>query len=87
MKTLKIGIILLAFLLVGLTLVPAVSAAQSNVGRIIGFNATQAQVDKINELWGKNITIGEYYEQICPQYLVGMPADLKEILYKRQWRW
>jgi hypothetical protein len=87
MKKLKISVILLALLLVGLTLVPAVSAAKSIEGRVIGFNATQAQVDKINQLWGKDISVGEYYAQVEPEMLVGMPADLKAILYKKQWVW
>ena len=64
-----------------------VSAAGDIKGRVIGCNATPAQVEKINELWDKNISIGEYDEQICPQYLVDMPPDLKEILYKKQYQW
>ena len=72
---------------VPLILSPGVSAAGDIKGRVIGCNATPAQVEKINELWGKNISIGEYDEQICPQYLVDMPPDLKEILYKKQYQW
>ena len=66
---------------------PGVSPAGDMNGRVIGCNATPAQVEKINELWGKNISIGEYDEQICPQYLVDMPPDLKEVLYKNRWQW
>ena len=77
MKKLKISVILLALLLMGLTLVSAVSAAKSIEGRVIGFNATQAQVDKINQLWGKDISVGEYYAQVEPEMLVGMPDDSK----------
>ena len=86
-KKMRICGILLALLLAGLILVPAVSAAGQNEGRIIGCNTTQLQVDRINELWGRNISIGEYDEQVCPQYLDGMPDDLKEILYNRQYKW
>jgi hypothetical protein len=87
MKSAKIRIILLALLLGGMLFVPVVSAATPPQSRTIGWNATPEQVVKLNELWGKNITIGEYFEEFCPQCLVGMPPDLKEVLYKNQWKW
>jgi len=87
MKTVKISIILLALLLAGMIVVPAVSAATALEGKTIAWNATPEQVAKINELWGKDITIGEYYEQVCPVFLVNMPADLKEKLYTKKWNW
>jgi len=87
MKNVKIGVMLLALLLAGMILVPAVSATTPLEGKTIGWNATAEQVVRLNELWGKNITIGEYFEEFCPQCLVGMPPDLKEVLYKNQWKW
>ncbi len=87
MKTLKMGIILLALLLAGMVVVPAVSAATALEGKTIAWNATPEQVVKINELWGKDITVGEYYEQVSPEFLVDMPADLKEKIYKKKWNW
>lgn len=87
MKTLKIGVMLLALLLMGMIFVPAVSAATALEGKTIAWNATPEQVVKINELWGKDITVGEYYEQVIPEFLVDMPADLKEKLYTKKWNW
>ena len=87
MKRVKIGIMLLVLLLAGMIFVPAVSAATVREGTTIGWNATPEQVVRLNELWGKNITIGEYFEEFCPQCLVGMPPDLKAVLYKNRWKW
>ncbi|MDO9326710.1 MAG: hypothetical protein Q7T80_17300 [Methanoregula sp.] len=64
-----------------------VSAEKNMAGTIIRASATQEQVDKINELWGIDITAGEYFEQIHPEFLVDMPAEIKEKLYKKQWIW
>ena len=87
MKRVKMSIMLLVLLLAGMIFVPAVSAATVREGATIGWNATPEQVVRLNELWGKNITIGEYFEEFCPQCLVGMPPDLKEVLYKNRWKW
>jgi len=81
------GIILLALLLAAMVMVPMVSAEKNMTGKIIRASATQEQVDKINELWGKDITAGEYFEQIHPEFLVDMPAEIKEKLYKKKWIW
>jgi len=58
MKNVKMDLILLALLLAGMVVVPEVSTATAGEGKTIGWNATPEQVVKINELWGKNITIG-----------------------------
>lgn len=81
------GVILLALLLAAMVIVPMVSAEKNMAGKIIRASATQEQVDKINELWGKDITAGEYFEQIHPEFLVDMPADIKEKLYQKKWIW
>jgi hypothetical protein len=41
-----------------MVIVPAVSAATAREGKTTGWNATPEQVVKINELRGRNITIG-----------------------------
>ena len=87
MKTLKIGVMLLALLLAGMIFVPAVSAVATNAGKVMNITSTPEQIAKINELRGKNITVGEYFEQVQPDLLVGMPADLKEKLYTMKWVW
>ena len=81
------GIILLALLLAAMVMVPMVSAEKNMPGKIIRASATQEQVDKINELWGKDITAGEYFEQIHPEFLVDMPYEIKEKLYQKKWIW
>ena len=87
MKTLKLGIMLLALLLAGIVFVPAVSAAATTAGKVMNITSTPEQIAKINELKGKNITVGEYFEQVQPDLLVGMPEDLKEKLYTVKWVW
>jgi hypothetical protein len=87
MKTLKIGVILLALLLAAMAMVPMVSAATNMEGKVIRASANQAQVDKINELWGKDVTVIEYYTQVHPEFLVDMPDELKEKLAKKKWVW
>lgn len=87
MRTVKIGVVLLALLLAGMIFVPSVSAAATNAGKVMNITSTPEQIVKINELWGKNITVGEYFEQVQPDLLVDMPADLKEKLYTMKWVW
>ncbi|NMB78722.1 MAG: hypothetical protein GYA23_06460 [Methanomicrobiales archaeon] len=50
-------------------------------------SASQEQVDKVNELWGKDISIGEYLTQVHPSLLEEMPPDVKEEIFKTKWRW
>jgi len=52
MKRLKIGVMLLALLLVGMIFVPAVSAAATNAGKVMNITSTPEQIAKINELRG-----------------------------------
>jgi len=87
MSKMKIGAILLGFLLVAMVLVPIVSAAPDMAGKITRVSATQDQVDKINELWGKDITAGEYFTQVHPELLVDMPDEIREKLFKKKWVW
>ena len=78
---------LLLVLLTAMAMIPCVSAATDMDGKIIRASATQEQVDKINELWGKDITVIEYYTQVHPEFLADMPGDLKEKLAKKKWLW
>jgi len=81
MKTLKIGIILLAFLLAGMVIVPLVSADPSSE------TLSASQLNEIKTLVGQNITLGEYYEKISPDILTNMPASLKKRIYQTKMQW
>ena len=87
MKKMKTGVVLLALLLAAMIFVPAVSAAATTAGKVMNITSTPEQIAKINELRGRNITVGEYFEQVQPDLLVGMPEDLKEKLYTVKWVW
>lgn len=41
----------------------------------------------INDLWGSDITIGEYMEKVHPEHLVGVPDDVKKEMYQRKMNW
>lgn len=73
----KISIALLTLLLAAMATVPMVSAA----------TATQEQLDKMNELQGKDITVGEFYTVIDPEIFVDMPADVKAKLFETKYDW
>lgn len=81
------GYVLILLLLAAIVMVPMVSAEKNMTGRTISATATKEQVDKINELWGKDITAGEYFQQIHPQLLVDMPDDIRVQLFKKKWIW
>jgi|GEM_PF-2396593 len=87
----KTLVILLALLLVGMAMVPMVSAEDGKTivdGNIVYVaTASPAQLEKINELWGKDITIGEYLTQVHPSLLEDMPADVKKTIFEKKWRW
>jgi hypothetical protein len=87
MKLRKIGVVMLALLLAAMVIVPMVSAEKNMAGKIIQTTASPEQVAKINELWGKDITVGEYFTQVSPELLVDMPADIKAQLFKKKWVW
>lgn len=87
MKQFKWSVILLALLLAAMVMVPIVSAASDLNGKIVRVSATKEQVDTINKLWGKDITAGEYFAQVHPELLNGIPDDLRAALYKKKWIW
>jgi hypothetical protein len=71
-----------------IAVVPVVSAADVGTSstRIVS-NATPQQLEKINALWGKDITIGDYMEQVHPEHLVGVSDDIKKIMHERKMIW
>ena len=84
---LKLGIMLIAFLLVGMFLVPGVSAQTAEKITQGGIVASPEQVKAINDLWGKDITIGEYFEKVHPEILKDMPDSAKADIYKHKMTW
>jgi len=82
-------LILLIFIsMIGIAIVPVVSAA--DVGSSSSYrvsNATPEQLEKINALWGTDITIGDYMEQVHPEHLVGVSDDVKKIMHERKMIW
>ena len=76
---------LTALLLAGLVFVPIVSAADEFTSN--GVVSTPEQVKKINDLWGKDITIGQYFEEVHPEYFKEMTAAEREESYKHKMNW
>src|SRR5271169_5587950 len=84
---LKLGIMLIAFLLVGMFLVPGASAQSDEKSTQGGIVASPEQVKAINDLWGKDITVGEYFEKVHPEALKEMPDSVKADVYKHKMTW
>jgi hypothetical protein len=87
MRLRKLSIVLLALLLAAMAMVPIVTAAENMDGKVLRVSATQGQIDKINELWGKNITAGEYFTLVHPEFMVNMPDAIRSKLFKKKWIW
>jgi hypothetical protein len=79
--------LLVCLCLICIAIVPVVSAAGTAAEKVHVVSATQDQVKKINELWGSDITIGEYMEKVHPEQLVGVSDDVKNEMYKRKMHW
>lgn len=47
----------------------------------------ESQLSLSNEIWGTNITMGEYYELIYPEYLNEMPPELRSWMYNKTMEW
>jgi hypothetical protein len=90
MKTLKV---LLSVLLLGLMIFPftSVFAEVSNTtyGGMLEANIQQLEI--IKQIWGKPISIAEYYNLVYPgelaNILKGLPQDMHKYLYDTQWQW
>ena len=86
-KFLRHGILLLSICLICMATIPLVSAGGTADDKVLVTHATMDQVKKINELWGSDITIGEYMEKVHPEHLVGVPDDVKKEMYQRKMNW
>jgi hypothetical protein len=88
----RTGISKLLMMLVCLSLIciagiPVVSAADMSDKNIRVVQATPDQVAKINELWGSDITIGDYMEQVHPEQLVGVSDEVIKEMHQRKMQW
>lgn len=82
----KTGLFLITGLLVCLLLVAGVSA-RAGGEETAGIAASPQQVEKINELWGKEMTAAEYLAQVHPDLYREMPERVREDLGTRPMRW
>jgi hypothetical protein len=67
--------------------IPIVSATSSSDNNVRLVQATPEQVEKINELWGSDITIGDYMEQVHPEQLVGVSDEVIKEMHQRKMHW
>ncbi len=47
----------------------------------------ESQLSLLTDIWGANITMGEYYELIYPEYLDRMPPELRSSMYNTTMKW
>ncbi|ABN58006.1 hypothetical protein Memar_2081 [Methanoculleus marisnigri JR1] len=80
-----IGALFAALLIVGAIFVPAVSAQPRESVEVV--TTDEATLSLIDELWGTDITIGEYLEKVHPEFLTDMSDDEKADVYQRKMTW
>lgn len=80
-----ISALFVALLIVGAVFVPTVSAQSHESMEVITTN--EATLRLIDELWGTDITIGEYLEKVHPEFLIDMPDDAKKDVYLQKMAW
>lgn len=66
---------------------PVVSAAETGSHGPIVSHATPEQIKLINELWGSDISIGEYMQKVHPEHLVDVPDAAKKDMFQRKMIW
>jgi len=76
--------VLLILVTMSAAMVSAVSAEECQQWSI---DSDDEQIKLINELWGTDITIGEYYEKVFPLHLEGLEKDLQNHLYTLKVTW
>ncbi len=64
-----------------------VPAAEQQQTRGHSISANEEQLEIIRQLWGQNITIGEYMEKVIPEVLEDMPEETVEYLYATRMTW
>jgi len=51
------------------------------------FSANEEQLEMINQLWGQDITIGEFLEKVSPEALVNAPEEMNKHRYATKMNW
>ncbi|KAF5072899.1 MAG: hypothetical protein PHX88_01850 [Methanoculleus horonobensis] len=74
----KQGYVLLLALLAAISLVPG-SAAGGEIPINYSFNESHAEI--YQQMLEQNASVGEYYEQVCPEFLESMPPETRAHLY------
>ncbi|WP_292419879.1 hypothetical protein [Methanoregula sp.] len=87
MKLSKLFMMLICLSLICIASIPVVSAADSADSKIRVVQATAEQVEKINQLWGSDITIGDYMERVHPEQLVGVSDEVIKEMHQRKMHW
>jgi len=80
-----ISALIVALLIIGAIFVPAVSAQPQEPMEVA--TTDEATLRLIDELWGTDITIGEYLEKVDPEALTDMPDEVKKDVYQRKMPW
>ncbi|MDN7013848.1 hypothetical protein FGW20_12590 [Methanoculleus sp. FWC-SCC3] len=81
--------ILLVCLLVSIVFTPHVSASEvgSPDSQMEYYAADAARIEVADQLWGQDISMGEYYEAVMPDFLADMPEEVRVHLYTVKWVW
>lgn len=80
-----ISALIVALLVVGAFFVPMASAQPQEPMEVA--TTDEATLNLIDELWGTDITIGEYLEKVDPEALTDMPDEVKKDVYQRKMPW
>jgi len=81
----KTGSVFMLVLLLATALIGVASADEEK--GIVRSDATEAQLNLINELHGKDITVLEYMEKVHPEHLVGIPDSYRENMAGQKMTW
>jgi hypothetical protein len=64
-----------------------VSAQDKSENKVVITHSSPEQVKLINELWGSDITIGDYMQKVHPEQLSGVSDEVKNEMYQRKMIW
>jgi hypothetical protein len=84
-----IGAIILALILFAILYGPTYIEGNNHLERGTGgtFELNESQIGIGNDIWGSDITVGEFYANVCPEYLATMPEELKQYLFTKKMEW
>jgi len=81
----KTGTVFLITLLLAVSLVVTVSAVEEK--GVVRTDASKVQLELINELHGKDITVLEYMEKVHPEHIVGISESAKKNMAAQKMKW